>query len=111
MLWCGSFCVAPQVQPLPQEGDKPYHEWFIEFETPPGDLTTFAKDLDRSVMQKNVYYRELREGNVIQEPKVHCLKLGSFHRYMDSVGKLGEQFKIPRLSNDRKIADQLERYL
>ena len=106
------FSVAPRLQPLPEEeGEKPYHEWFIEFEKAPEDIQAFSKDLDAFVKKRNSYYKDLREGNVIQKPKVRCLVSGSFHHYMDSVGKLGEQFKIPRLSNDRKIADSLEKYL
>lgn len=104
------FSVAPQVNPKPSEGEKPYHEWFIEFEKKPADMASFSSELDRSLTDQNIYYKDLRDGNIIQAPKVRLMRAGSFESYMRSVGKLGEQFKIPRLSNDREMADSLSEY-
>jgi hypothetical protein len=102
------FTVAPQVNP-PQD-ELPYHEWFIEFSKPPADLENFRSALDESLQQKNMYYRDLVAGKIIQPLKIRLLQKDSFIRYMKSIGKLGGQNKVPRLSNDRKIADELSLY-
>jgi hypothetical protein len=96
------FHVAPQVNPT--EG-LPYHEWFIESNTylPKG----FDQALDEAMQLQNSYYRDLITGNVLQPLKTKVLPNGSFNKYMDSIGKLGGQNKLPRLSNDRSIADRL----
>ncbi|TVZ21595.1 GH3 auxin-responsive promoter [Dokdonia sp. Hel_I_63] len=100
------FTVAPQV--APQEG-LPYHEWFIEFENEgSGDLHAFAKALDSSLQAQNSYYLDLITGKVLQPLKITKVVKDGFNNYMKSQGKLGGQNKIPRLSNDRKIADVLQ---
>ncbi|MBN8824835.1 MULTISPECIES: GH3 auxin-responsive promoter family protein [unclassified Spirosoma] len=98
------FTVAPMVSP--KEG-LPYHEWFIEFATPPHDPVAFAKDLDNRLIELNVYYDDLITGSILQPLKLIALPRGTFQRYMKSQGKLGGQNKVPRLSNDRKIAEGL----
>lgn len=98
------FTVAPQI--TPEEG-LPYHEWFIEFENEDGDIYAFAKAIDDSLQAQNSYYFDLIEGNVLQPLKISKVVSGGFNDYMKSIGKLGGQNKIPRLSNDRKIADKL----
>lgn len=100
------FTVAPQITP---EGDQlPYHEWFIEFEEEPKDLDTFASALDRSLQRQNSYYLDLIEGKILQQLKISRVPANGFQQYMKSIGKLGGQNKLPRLSNDRKIAGALE---
>ncbi len=99
------FTVAPQINP--DEG-LPYHEWFIEFENEPKDLSTLAKKIDKSLQRQNSYYFDLIEGKVLQPLKISKVRENGFQKYMKSVGKLGGQNKIPRLSNDRKIANVLE---
>ncbi|MGB5321982.1 GH3 family domain-containing protein [Lutimonas sp.] len=100
------FTVAPQVNPDP--GELPYHEWFIEFEQEPEDLKALATKIDREMQRQNSYYFDLIQGNILQQLVISKVKKNGFDQYMKSVGKLGGQNKIPRLSNDRKIADQLE---
>ncbi len=99
------FTVAPQVNPIGTE--KPYHEWFIEFETEPDDLQSFSNKLDEELILQNIYYKDLIVGNILQPLKITPLKKGSFINYMKKQGKLGGQNKVPRLSNDRKIVEQL----
>lgn len=99
------FHVAPQVNPL--EGGLPYHEWLIEFAQKPADIIAFADTLDKSMQQKNIYYRDLISGNILKPLLITCLKKDAFIQYMKSQGKLGGQNKMPRLANDRKIADAL----
>lgn len=99
------FTVAPQ---LDTTGELPYHEWLIEFENPPEDLNTLAKKLDQCMQDQNSYYKDLIVGKVLQPLKILTLKRDAFQKYMKSQGKLGGQNKVPRLSNDRKIADQLK---
>ena len=99
------FTVAPQI--APPEGGTPYHEWFVEFGKAPQNLLQFAADLDASMVRQNIYYKDLIEGKVLQPLKIRTLPAGSFRSYLKSQGKLGGQNKMPRLSNDRKIADAL----
>jgi hypothetical protein len=103
------FTVAPQI--TPEDGQLPYHEWFIEFEEEPEDLSTFASALDRSLQQQNSYYLDLIEGKVLQQLKISRIPSQGFQQYMKSIGKLGGQNKLPRLSNDRKIAEALEKII
>lgn len=96
------FHVAPQVNPA--EG-LPYHEWIIEWE---GDMPiTFAKELDHIMRELNTYYNDLIEGKVLQPLVITKVPKGSFNQYMKSLGKLGGQHKMPRLSNERKLADAI----
>jgi hypothetical protein len=99
--------VAPMV--APQEGGLPYHEWLIEFATPPASPETFAKDLDRRLTELNVYYADLIMGSILKPLVITSLPKNAFIKYMRSEGKLGGQNKVPRLSNDRKIADGLRK--
>ena len=99
------FTVAPQVNP---ENGLPYHEWFIEFYKQPDNLEKFAKSLDESLQRQNIYYRDLIAGHILQPLKIKRLRKDAFINYMRSLGKLGGQNKVPRLSNDRKLADGLE---
>ncbi|MCB9425814.1 MAG: GH3 auxin-responsive promoter family protein [Flavobacteriales bacterium] len=98
------FTVAPQI--TPKEG-LPYHEWFIEFENEPKDRALFIQKLEASMRRQNIYYDDLIVGNVLQTLVVTDVAPNGFQEYMKSIGKLGGQNKIPRLSNDRKIADLL----
>ena len=100
------FHLAPQVNPT--EG-LPYHEWFIEFEKEPKDLKEFSKTLDDELRKRNTYYNDLISGNVLQPLIITKLRKNAFNDYSKSEGKLGGQNKIPRLANDRKIADFLEK--
>ena len=99
------FHVAPQVNPA--EGELPYHEWFIEFNEPPVNIDEFKNYLDEALRARNSYYNDLITGSVLQSLKVRSLNVGTFHLFMKSKGKLGGQNKLPRLANDRAIADEL----
>lgn len=98
------FTVAPMVSP--GEG-LPYHEWFVEFAVAPHNMEGFSKDVDRRLTELNVYYDDLIKGNILRELVLTSVRKNSFIDYMRSMGKLGGQNKLPRLSNDRKIADEL----
>ncbi len=102
------FTVAPQV--TPNEG-LPHHEWFIEFAKAPDDLTGFALELDQQLRKLNVYYDDLITGNILRTLRIKSLRKNTFINYMKSVGKLGGQNKVPRLSNDRIIANALSAFL
>lgn len=103
------FTVAPQV--TPPDGQLPYHEWFIEFAKPPADPEDFRLKVDKALQQKNSYYFDLIEGNILQPLQIRTLQKDAFINYMRSEGKLGGQNKVPRLSNDRVIAEKLIRYV
>ncbi len=98
------FTVAPQIAP---KTGLPYHEWFIEFENQPKNIEDFALKIDASMRKQNSYYDDLIIGNVLRTLIISKVAKNGFQDYMKSIGKLGGQNKIPRLSNDRKIADFL----
>lgn len=102
------FTVAPNVSP--KEG-LPHHEWFIEFGRPPQNLEKFRLDLDEALVKLNVYYYDLISGNILERLKIKSVKPEGFRDYMKSLGKLGGQNKVPRLSNDRKIAEDLGNFI
>jgi len=103
------FTVAPQVNP--PKGELPYHEWFIEFGKAPDNLEGFAQKVDKALQKKNIYYFDLIEGNILRPLVIQSLKKDTFINYMRSQGKLGGQNKVPRLANDRKIAEELKEYI
>lgn len=102
------FTVAPQVTPT--EG-LPHHEWFVEFSSMPSDIEAFSLELDNHLRSLNVYYDDLIRGSILRTLKITPLRRNAFIDYMKSLGKLGGQNKVPRLSNDRKIADALGKYI
>ena len=102
------FTVAPQV--TPQNG-LPYHEWLVEFAKAPDDMNAFALELDKQMRASNVYYDDLITGNILRTLVITSLKRHAFVDYMKSQGKLGGQNKVPRLSNDRKIAAELGKHV
>lgn len=102
------FHVAPRVHA--PDGELPHHEWFVEFAVPPADMEAFRLSLDRYIRQRNIYYDDLISGHILQPAKVTPLPKNTFINYMRSVGKLGGQNKVPRLSNDRKLADTLTQF-
>ncbi len=101
------FTVAPQVTPA--EG-LPYHEWFIEFSRQPANMESFRMKLDHLMQEKNAYYYDLISGSILQPLKITVMQKDGFISYMKSIGKLGGQNKVPRLSNDRKLADTLKTF-
>lgn len=103
------FTVAPQVET--PAGELPYHEWFVEFSLPPKDLPAFSKKVDEALQKKNIYYFDLIEGKILQPLIIRSLQKDAFVNFMRSQGKLGGQNKVPRLSNDRKIADELRNFI
>ncbi len=102
------FTIAPAIQV--SEG-LPYHEWFVEFETPPADMDAFAKAVNNYLAEKNIYYNDLMTGHILQTLKIRTMKKNAFIEYMKSIGRLGGQNKVPRLGNDRKIADALQSWI
>ncbi len=102
------FTVAPFIA---QDKGQSYHEWFIEFENQPADMAAFLRKVDDNLRQKNVYYDDLIAGNILQRLKITPIKKNGFIDYMKSIGKLGGQNKVPRLSNDRKIAEALTPFI
>jgi hypothetical protein len=99
------FTVAPQVNPA--NGEKPYHEWLIEFDNMPENMATFAQKINAQLAKRNIYYNDLMNDKVLQCLKITPLPRNAFREYMRTQGKLGGQNKVPRLSNDRAIADCL----
>ena len=100
------FTVAPQITPT---DGLPYHEWFIEFENEPENEDGFAEAIDNAMRSQNTYYNDLIGGNILRKLVLTKVAKNGFQEYMKSIGKLGGQNKIPRLSNDRTIVNLLKR--
>lgn len=103
------FTVAPYVET--PEGILPHHEWYIEFVEEPENLDAFAASLDKELRALNEYYDDLIGGSILSPLKIKLLEAKAFQNYMKSLGKLGGQNKAPRLSNDRKVAEVLQKFL
>ena len=99
------FHVSPVINP---KKGLPYHEWVIEFEKEPENISDFEKMLDKNLQLLNSYYKDLVVGKVLTRLKIVKIQKFGFRKYMKSIGKLGGQNKTPRLANDRKIADLLK---
>jgi hypothetical protein len=99
------FTVAPQTNP--EDNELPYHEWLIEFESPPKNLDAVAESIDKHMQEQNSYYFDLISGKILRQLRIKSLEKDSFNLLMKQQGKLGGQNKVARLSNDRKIADEL----
>ena len=109
---CGAKITEFTVAPMVVQGDgKSYHEWLIEFEHQPADIGKLALTIDNYLRKKNTYYDDLIAGGILQTLRITPVKKDGFINYMRSVGKLGGQNKLPRLSNDRKVADALKDFL
>ena len=98
------FHVAPRVNP---KNGLPYHEWLIEFQKEPENIADFRKMLDDELQSLNTYYKDLISGGILKPLQLTIISKNGFRNYMKSIGKLGGQNKVPRLANDRKIADKL----
>ncbi len=99
------FHVAPQVSP---KTGPAHHEWFIEFVKRPADMDRFGSSIDGFLQKQNSYYKDLVLGGVLAPLKITAIKKNGFRNYMKSVGKLGGQNKVPRLANNREIAEKLK---
>lgn len=98
------FTVAPQITPV---SGLPYHEWCIEFEHKPADMEKFSRIIDNAMREQNIYYDDLIKGSVLRPAVVTPIVKNGFQQFMKTQGKLGGQNKLPRLSNNRLIADAL----
>lgn len=98
------FTVAPMVSP--KEG-LPYHEWLIEFAKSPQNINSFEEELNKNLQKLNTYYDDLITGNILRNLKITSLQRDAFREMMKAKGKLGGQNKVPRLSNDRSLAEEL----
>ncbi len=84
------------------------HEWLIEFEKQPIDLHAFIHELDNALQSINSDYESKRYKNIaLRMPVVHQLENGTFNKWLKSKGKLGGQHKVPRLSNERKLVEEI----
>lgn len=101
------FTVAPQLDP---KDGLAFHEWFVEFNHTPKNLDQLRSAIDEELQLQNAYYKDLRQGKMLDCLEITVLPKNSFAKHMKKQGKLGGQNKVPRLSNDRKIAASLEQF-
>ncbi|MEP7278674.1 MAG: GH3 auxin-responsive promoter family protein [Bacteroidota bacterium] len=84
------------------------HEWLIEFEKAPASLELFAQELDTALKNLNSDYEAKRYKDIaLRMPVLHALKTGIFNAWLKSKGKLGGQHKVPRLSNERMLLEEI----
>jgi hypothetical protein len=84
------------------------HEWLIEFEKEPENIQIFAEALDHKLKEINSDYEAKRYKDIaLKSPKIKSMPINTFYNWMKQKGKLGGQNKVPRLSNDRKIVDDI----
>ncbi len=102
------FTVAPQVNPAK---GLPFHEWFIEFDEINDNIKSVETKMDNIMQKQNIYYKDLIKGKILSPLRIIKVKKGGFNEYMKSIGKLGGQNKVPHLSNDRGIVNQLKNYI
>ena len=98
------YTVGPKI--INKKG-KSHHQWLIEFKTKPKNLALFEKEIDINLQKHNTYYKDLIQDKVLSTLKIKELKRKSFINFMKSIGKLGGQNKVPRLSNDDKLINQI----
>jgi len=89
-----------------------HHEWFVEFDNKPNNMSGFSSHINLIMKKQNIYYKDLIESGVIGSHKIHIVHSGGFVEYMKSIGKFGGQNKCPHLSNTREVGDFLyEKYV
>ncbi|RYY93584.1 MAG: hypothetical protein EOO11_19480, partial [Chitinophagaceae bacterium] len=94
------------------EGQNGAHEWLIEFQQVPADVSPFAEALDAALKEANSDYEAKRHKDIaLRGPQVVAVAAGSFERWLQSKGKLGGQHKVPRLSNDRTVLEEVAAFL
>ncbi len=108
-LTINEFTVAPKTSS--KEGLS-CHEWWIEFDFVPEEkeVKSLAKKLNQNLKMRNAYYKDLIDGKVLKDLEIIVVKKDTFKNYMKEIGKLGGQNKLPRLSNDRKIVEGIDRH-
>ena len=99
------YTVGPRIMNQKSES---HHEWFIEFKSPPSRIKDFEIELDLNMKNLNIYYRDLRKNKILSRLKITKAKKKSFINFMKSIGKLGGQNKVPRLSNDVKLIEKVK---
>jgi hypothetical protein len=102
------FHLAPQINP---EDGLPYHEWFFEFDDEPHNLDAFRLKLDKALQERNPYYKDLIQGNILKPLVISRVEKGGFNKMMKQRGKLGGQNKIPRLADNRELAELMKPFL
>jgi hypothetical protein len=102
------FHLAPQINP---EDGLPYHEWFFEFDDEPHNLDAFRLKLDKALQERNPYYKDLIQGNILRPLVISRVEKNGFNEMMKKRGKLGGQNKIPRLADNRELADLMKPFL
>ncbi|MCB0736300.1 MAG: GH3 auxin-responsive promoter family protein [Bacteroidetes bacterium] len=95
-----------------EKNDKGAHEWMIEFENEPSDVSAFAITLDTELRKLNSDYDAKRDNDMaLTQLQLTTVPKGTFFNWMKQRGKLGGQNKVPRLKNDRKILEDLKAFL
>jgi hypothetical protein len=90
------------------EGEKARHQWLIEFSKSPENIDFFTELLDNALKSVNSDYEAKRYKNLaLHAPEVISMKTGTYYEWLKMKGRLGGQHKVPRLSNDRIIVEEI----
>jgi hypothetical protein len=100
------FTVGPRIM---NQKSRSHHEWFIEFKSQPFNFKDFENELDFNMKKLNIYYKDLRKDKILSRLKITKAKKKSFINFMKSIGKLGGQNKVPRLSNNIKLIEKIKK--
>lgn len=99
------YTVAPNIK---DDGNLPYHEWFIEFGKAPADLSAFSASLDKKICARNFSYKDVVTHKAIEPLKITLVPEGGFEKFLKVAGKTGLQQKVPHARNDYQFAGQLK---
>ncbi|RYF80812.1 MAG: hypothetical protein EOO03_17100, partial [Chitinophagaceae bacterium] len=93
-------------------GKRGGHEWLIEFKQQPEDMRRFTEILDRKLREINSDYDAKRQNDLaLALPAIKTVPAGTFYEWLRSRNKLGGQHKVPRLSNNREIIDEISKIM
>ena len=88
--------------------EKGAHEWFIEFKELPANKEEFDRVFDKALQEINSDYEAKRKNNMtLNPPTIHYARTNLFYDWLKSKNKLGGQHKVPRLSNNRELVEEL----
>lgn len=96
------------VAPVFMNGNSGAHEWLIEFEKEPDNFEYFSKSLDDELKKQNSDYEAKRYNNfILNFPEIKKMPQDAFYKWLKANNRLGGQYKVPRLSNDRKVLEEI----
>lgn len=95
-----------------QTNNSACHQWLIEFDKEPASLEQFSALLDQHLQKINSDYEAKRFKDIaLAQLRVEVMPSGTFMHWLKQKGKLGGQHKVPRLSNNREVVEDILSFL